>query len=446
MKKLYFLIATLLFIFTACKRNAFEDLKPVALNVNVSFDQSLREYALPLANAEIKLTNLANGLVTTIKSDADGKASIDKISPGNYDIEATLTIKAADYTTYVGIFTENDVVFNGLLKSQNIIQNVNSLSLALNTGKIGDWVFKQIYYAGSHTSNGASFRDQFIEIYNNSNQVLYADSLYFVQAYGTNSKLSAIDLTTGYYQVATKQYDWTKSIDMNDPDANNNYVYAKNIFMIPGSGKDHPVKPGESIIIAGTALNHKTPYVGNDGKGISVKDPSLTIDLSKADFEVYLGNYPGITPLASDIDNPAVPNMVNIDIRANKDLILDATGREALLLFKTTRDIQSWKRYAAPDIKVITTSTDKYYQIPLNEIFDAVEIQPPLEANQIPKKFNAKLDATFKFVSKGQYSSQSLIRKTAKVVNGRQILKDTNSSANDFDELNIPDVTKSVFK
>ena len=446
MKKITFTILSVITILFSCKRNDVEDLKPVAVSVAISFDNAYAGYNFPLKNTEVKFTNLSNGLVTNLKADESGAVSLDKISPGNYDIEAVLTVSAADYQTYTSTTVEDNVVFNGVLKSQSIVQSSNALKIVLNAGKIGDWVFKQIHYAGSHTLNGAGFRDQFIEVYNNSNEVLYADSLYIVQAYGSTSKLTAIDITTGFFQSGSKQYDWTKSIGMNNSKANTDYVYSKNIWMIPGTGKDHPVQPGKSLIIAATAMNHKVPFTGADGKTITVKDPSLTIDLSNADFEIYQGDYPGLSQLASDIDNPNVPNMRNISILSGRDMILDATGREALFLFKTKRPQSEWKRTPAPDKLDINSAVDLYYQIPNSEVIDAVDIQTPLEANRVPKKFGATLDATFIFVSKGQYSSQSLIRKTGKTVNGRVILKDTNSSANDFTELDMPDLTKTVFK
>ncbi len=446
MRKISLLLIATIFAFVSCKRNDIENLKPVSISLNINLDASISAYNFPLKNAEVKFTNLTNGQITEGKTDANGMLIFPSLSPGNYDIQATLTISAADYSATTGTITQNDVVFNGLLKGQNIIQASNSLSIVLKTGKIGDWVFKQIYYAGSNTTNGATFRDQFIEIYNNSNEILYADSLCFAQVFGTATKTAAIDLSRGYYQAASKQFDWTKSIGMSNSKANTDYVYAKTIFMIPGTGKQYPVQPGSSIIIAATAINHKSPYIGADGKAVSVKDPSLTIDLSAANFEIYLGDQPGINPLASDVDNPAVINLSVFDRGGSRDLILDATGRDAYVIFKTNENVTSWGRYPSPDVATVTTTTDLYYQVPSKYIFDGVEIQPPLPANQIPKKLESTIDAGFKFVSKGQYSSQSLIRKTAKTINGRRILQDTNNSANDFDELDIPDVTRTVFK
>jgi hypothetical protein len=446
MRKISLLLIVTLIAFASCKRSDIENLKPISISLNVNLDPSISAYNFPLKNAAIKFTNLTNGQITEGKTDASGSLTFPSLSPGNYDIQATLTISAADYSVATGATTLNDVVFNGLLKNQNIVQATNSLSIVLKTGRIGDWVFKQIYYAGSNTTNGATFRDQFIEIYNNSNEILYADSLCFAQVFGTATKTAAIDLSRGYYQAVSKQFDWTKSIGMSNSKANTDYVYAKTLFMVPGTGKQYPVQPGSSIIIAATAINHKSPYVGIDGKAVTVKDPSLTIDLSAANFEIYLGDQPGINPLPSDVDNPAVVNLSVLDRGGSRDLILDATGRDAYVIFKTNENITSWMRYPAPDQATITTTTDLYYQIPSKYIFDGVEIQPPLAANEIPKKLEPTIDAGFKFVSKGQYSSQSLIRKTAKTVNGRRILQDTNNSTNDFDELDIPDVTRTIFK
>lgn len=428
----------------SCKKEPNE-LQAVSLKVTVALDQALSGYTFNLADAEITATNLTSGKVNTAKADASGVVNFSSISPGNYDVKATLTVKAEDYTTITGTFVEDDVVLNGTLTNKTVSDASTSLNIDIKAGRVGGWVFKQIYYAGSHTSNGASFRDQFIEIYNNSNEILYADSLYFAQVEGVNTRLSSIDFSLPYLR-SNGQYDWTKSIGMNDVNANENYTYARSLFMIPGTGKQHAVLPGKSIIIAGTALNHKAPFTNNTGKEVTVKDPSLTVDLSGADFEVYLGDFPGNTPLATDMDNPAITNMVNYARGVGKDLILDATGRDAYVLFKSSQPVSAWKKYPSPDETSITTSTDYFYQVPNTLLLDAVQIQVPLETSRIPRKLHDGLDAGPVFVSKGQYSSQSLIRKTSKTVNGRVVLKDTNNSANDFTELNTPDVTKSVFK
>jgi hypothetical protein len=445
MKNLKLILLTVLCsTWFACKKDS-DNVKPVAVDLQIKMDETLAAYSFPLENIEIKVTNLTNGQIYNAKTDATGKINFGSIIPGNYDLQATLTVPADQYSNITGTVTEDEVVFNGLLKAQVINNATGNLQIEIKAGRIGDWVFKQIYYVGSHTSNGASIRDGFVEIYNNSNEVLYADSLYFCQVFGVNTKSTSIDFTKGYFRP-NGQFDWGKSIGNSVTSANEDYIYTKNLFMIPGTGKQYPVQPGTSIIIATTAINHKTPYVDAAGEGVSVKDPSLTVDLSKADFEVHLRDYPGVSsPLAADINNPDVPNMVVI-AAADRDLIFQATGRDAYAIFKTTDNVANYTKVPSPDVVTVTTSTDLYLRVPSDHVIDAVETQPNVTANQFPKKLESKLDATYKFVSKGQYSSQSLIRKTAKTINGRRILKDTNNSDADFDELERADPSKTAFK
>jgi Protein of unknown function (DUF4876) len=220
-------------------------------------------------------------------------------------------------------------------------------------------------------------------------------------------------------------------------DANNDYVYARAFLMIPGTGKQYPVAPGKSIVVAQTAVNHKSPFTGVDGKSITVLDPSLTIDLSKADFEAYYA--PLLTkPLASDIDNASVPNLEVLSYFGT-DMIFDNPGRYSYVLLKVdgTQKPKDWPQYNYPTKATPSSTAAKYYQIPNKWILDAVEVQPNEAADRVPKKFGASLDAGFTFVPLGSYTSQSVIRKTEKTVNGRVILKDTNNSTEDFDYFNI---------
>ena len=446
MKRIHLLfLAFAIAVLSSCKKDDTMDVQPVSLDLKINLEQSLSSYGFSLANTEIKLTNLINGQVNTLKTDANGALNLPSLMPGNYDIQASLIITAAQYSALTGVTQTDDVTFSGLLKGQSITQGTKSLVLEIKTGRIGDWVFKQIYYAGSHTTNGAVFRDAFVEIYNNSNQVLYADSLYFAQVFGINTRSATLDASLSYLR-SNKQYDWSKSLGNNVARANEDYIYAKSLYRIPGSGKDHPVNPGESIIIAATAINHKAPYTDAGGGAVSVKDPSLTVDLSRADFEVYLGDQPGINPLASDVNNPAVPNMIVISRGGDRDLVLQAGGRDAYAIFKTNVAINTLANVPTPNVTEVTTSTDLFIRVPSSYVIDAVETQPPLASNQFPKKLESNLDATYTFVTKGQYSSQSLLRKIAKTVNGRRILQDTNNSSNDFTELDFADATKRVFK
>ena len=427
-------------IFWSCKKIDLKpELNPIAVSVNVSYDTSKGNFYLPLKNIGIKIENLWNNKVNQSATDDAGNTSFGNISAGVYNIAATITIPKDEFNALTGQFLEDDVTLNATLTNVTLNNTLDStLKLKLELGRIGGLVIKQIYYAGSHTKNGASFRDQFIEIYNNSNDTIYADSLYIAQVFGSNTK--SPDYSKGFYITSGNmegQYDWSKSIGMPaGVDANNEFFYPKSLYRIPGNGTDYPMAPGTSIVLAQTAVNHKAPYSNSTGGSVDIKDPSLTIDLSNADFEVYLAPYMA-KPLASDVDNPAVPDLIMLDY-FGKDWLYDSPGRDAFAIFYTDVDIPStYEKYPNPTVLGITSSTTLHYQIPNELIMDAVEIQPNTPTSRVPKKLQSKFDAGFTFCPAGGYSSQSVIRKTLRTIGGRIVLMDTNNSTNDFDFLEM---------
>lgn len=411
---------------------------PINVIVKVSYDNSGGTYAFPLAGVNVKVSNQMNSTVLEKQTDATGLAIYNGISSGSYNIEATVTITKAQYEAATGLpLATDNITFNGT--KANLVLNAttnNTIELVLEFGTIGDWVIKQVYYAGSHTTNGALFRDQFIELYNNSNKVLYADSLYFGQLFGSNTV--SPNHTTGQYindgSLLQNQWDWSKSFGAS-ADAATKYVYARTIFRIPGNGTTYPVQPGNSILIAATAVNHKAPYTDAGGSSVNINDPSLTVNLSNANFEVYLRDVIS-NPLASDVDNPSVPNVVVVDRGGNRDLVLDNPGREAVFIAKTNANVLTeYKRLTTPNYATATDTVgkDRYLQIPNSVIIDAVQIQPPAPTSRVPRRLVASLDAGAYNVPVGQYSSQSMIRKTSSTIGTRKVLKDTNNSTEDFD-------------
>lgn len=430
----YILILFSLIVF-ACKKAGQPELHPLEISVELSYASAEIAQKLPLKDVKVKFTNINTTATLELVPAADGKIDIKALPPGVYNISASIDFSPETYTALTGKPTEKKVSFNASMKNRKInVNNAESIHLKLLSGSIGPWVIKQIYYAGSNTTLGALFRDQFIEFYNNSDSVLYADSLYFSEITGRQS------YTNNTYHILGKegdyQMDWTKAPNMpTNIDPNNDYVYAKALWMIPGTGKQYPVQPGKSIVVAQTALNHKAPFIGTDGKTITVRDPSLTIDLSNADFEAYYAPFVA-KPIASDIDNPNVPNIDVISYNG-ADMVFDSPGRTAFVIFKVdaTQNVKQWPQYYYPQIAPPAANADKFYQIPIKYIIDGVEIQPTTASSRVPKKLGAFIDAGFTFVPNSSYSSQSVIRKTEGTENGRIILKDTNNSSEDFDYL-----------
>ena len=138
--------------------------------------------------------------------------------------------------------------------------------------------------------------DQYIAIYNPTDEVKYLDGLALCS--------NAIDPSRAI-QFAPKD------------DFVNRYYGASGISYFPGKGNDYPVKPGQTIIVAKYAIDHKAKFEAElEGEDLSMYGGlNAFLDLSKADFEWTNINYdPGqknnpnvlICVLSSHLPMPAV--------------------------------------------------------------------------------------------------------------------------------------------
>jgi hypothetical protein len=427
LKHVFCLLLLVLLGLTGCKETEEPSVPAATVDLTATYDAAFNSQAA--SGVEVKLTNLSTRESQTLITDAQGKVALPSVPAGTYDITARLEMTPAQYLTFAGLQVANPVLFQASILNQTITPNqANSFALVLKAGATGDLVIKQVYYAGSDRVDGAVFRDQFIEIYNNSDQVLYADGLYVAQIEGNRS----VPTTLPSYLLANGQYDWTKSLGMPATvRANDDYVYTKALFQFPGTGQQYPIQPGQSVVFAQTALNHKAPFTGSNGTTITVRNPNLTVNLSNATFEAYYNE-----GLASDIDNPAVPNVRLLQTFGN-DMILDNLGRDGFAIFRSPTDAALLPKYAFPNVTTISATTKLNYQIPKALILDAVEAQTS-PTSQVPKKFAADLDAGFTYTPAGSYSSQSVIRRVSKTFGTRRVLQDTNNSTTDFQAINLP--------
>ncbi len=435
MKKIKYVLASILLtslVFVSCTND--EVIEPVPYNLKVTLDKNFGNQVMK--EVEVTITNTSTNSMYKATTNDAGVANFESVNPGVYNVIASIKFTKATYKAFFGIdATSDEVNFNASL--ENVLINATVLKdkvLELKTARIGDLVFKQIYYSGSDTKNGAVFRDVFFEIYNNSNEVIYADGLYFGQLYGNSSS------TVRSYTLSDGQFDWSKSVGQTKGNASNSdYVYADHIYQIPGTGKENPINPGESIVIAATAINHKQPLtVGT--KTYAINDPSLTVDLSNADFEINLISYfnsIGKAPFATDIDNPTVPNLNVAYNLNNKDLIMDPLGRDSFVIFRAD-DFANFSKLASPKYTKVTSTTRLYVQIPNDVIIDAVETNKADASKLYPRRLSTALDGGYQFTPNGSFSSQAIIRKVAKTFGGRKVLQDTNNSTNDFKVLDKP--------
>src|SRR5690606_5992471 len=216
--------------------------------------------------AVVTLGNNSSGDTYIHTSGDNDVAFCEIVISSTYMVNGSKTIQAAVFlASFVYAFHVSDLLFNGVQEYVNVIANLTAITIDIKSARLGDLVIKQVFYAGSHATQGASFRDQFIEIYNNSNEVIYADGLYIAQLYGKNN------MTVNATSLANGQFDWSKSLGMTAGSAaNTDYVYADYVLQIPGSGTQYPIQPGQSLVIAQNGSNHKAPLVDNTGVPVTV--------------------------------------------------------------------------------------------------------------------------------------------------------------------------------
>ena len=355
-------------VFVACDDD--DDVKTYDLTVELV----LPEGVTSLTDLEVKATK---GTATTniIMNSVTGTVNLPQ---GSYDI----TVKGAvaeDVTAKVQGTAKVDLYEN------------TSVKVKLDLIYESPLLFKEIFCAGG---KAGYTQDTYFEIVNNSDEVQYLDQL--VMLYGSAAQKApnawqASGVTDIYYQSQGS------------------------VVAFPGSGKDYPIQPGQSVVIANDATNHQTA----DPDGIHS-------DLSKADWEIYL-EYSRM----GDTDYEA-PNLSPIFYN-NAYMRAFALGffNGAYILAKLP---VTPEEYAADSTSYSTTpgttSATLYMGIASKYVLDAVEAWDRDDAEHYPY-FLPKDDAHAVWAPVG-FEGKALRRKVAKIENGRVYYKDTNNSSEDF--------------
>lgn len=387
------LLLTLTTVFWGCKKRD-SGIQTATVQVKVTYPANYSQAGA--ANTGVKLTSKTGGIVLSAFTNSQGDATFNDVIPGSYDVAVSKTLTAAEATSLTGVAqtltlnaAQNNISVNG--------QASNSFELKLAGSAAGSLVIKEIYYTGSKTvSGGTYFSDQFLEIYNNSTDVIYLDGLCIADLYG-NSGL--INSTSQPSPFSTDQA----------------FAYASNVWRIPGSGKEHALAPGTSIVIAQDGVNHKEATL----------NPNSPVDLSKADWETY-----NERPDNRDADAPGVPNLEKLYFTGGFDWLMTVFG-PGVVIFKTD-DFIKLQTATLPG----STSGIYYIKVPNAAVIDAFEALKDAGSNSF-KRVPVALDAGFVYAS-DTYTFESFRRKTSTTINGRRVLQDTNNSGADFEKLAKP--------
>ncbi|MGE0079368.1 MAG: DUF4876 domain-containing protein [Bacteroidales bacterium] len=398
------LLAFVTVLFSGCKSDVFDR---DAILFNVSVQVLYPEYynADMAEGVSVRLINIDNHLVSTKTTDAQGCVTFESVPRGKYRISSGMKIPSATAMALGDTIVSDADVANGRKVNLNATMENLSLNIESNLGTVrlksslpGDLLIKEVFYTGTRTPNNkAYYSDHFLEIYNNTDKVMFVDSICVATVYGANG-----------------------SVDYSSPTlfaSDKDNVYLDYIWMIPGSGKTQILQPGKSVLIAQDGLNHKEDANGNPN----------SIDLSFADFETFL-----VRDDQRDIDILEVPNMTEIFAsRPNThDWIFHSYG-PGIVVFKVA-DLDALEVVPEPN----STSGYQLVKLPVSAVLDAFEAL----ANSVSGKFKripASLDMGFIYCN-GIYNGESCRRKVEDTVDGRVILQDTNNSSDDFEVLSSP--------
>lgn len=337
-----------------------------------------------------KVEKTANGYTATIENLPIGSYSVVAVGTANFSVDGQQT------TTEVKATNEN----------VNIVENQsgNTIKLLFNvfTGKEG-FVISEIFFRGtSRDGSNVYNRDQYFKITNNSDQTLYADSIIIMESAFRNNNP----------QTYLK-------------DLRNDGFAANAIYMIPGNGNDVPVKPGESLLIALNAKDHKAVS-------------STSFDLSKADFEFYDESKVSI----KDEDNPSVKNLDKWYCYTQSFFILNMHGNNAYAIAKIRGTKENFLKnntydaqYYAVNGKLMTTNA---YFIPNAWIIDAVNLSYKDNDHQW-RVMSILLDKGYTYCSDNKNDKSGIgTAVVRKIANGKYA--DTNNSTEDFTPKATPTV------
>ncbi len=389
------LLLTVCFSFVSCSDDK-DDPQTLETSAKINIEMPMNIQVKDFKNALVLLTNKTTKTVYSVKefskTEKGYTAEIKNIPVGTYSVlaQGILTYEAGGKEVSIEVNTTNENV-------QLVENNSNQINLLLNvtTGKEG-FVISEIFFRGTQTPKGKPyFADQYIKITNNTSKLMYADSLVIMESAFTN----------GVKRKYIKDY-------------RNEGFAAGAIYMIPGRGKDVPVKPGETLLLALNGKNHKSVNANS-------------FDLSKADFEFYdisTNNY-------KDEQNANVKDLERIFTTSASILVLNMKGNKAYAIGKIQGTIQDFLKNNNYDAQYNNNvngklMTQKAYFLPSAWIIDAVNVDikdNPHDWNIIP----VSMDKGFTYCNDNAKDKSGIgTAVVRKIMNGKYV--DTNNSTEDF--------------
>ncbi|MBQ6279682.1 MAG: DUF4876 domain-containing protein, partial [Muribaculaceae bacterium] len=264
----YFLLAFLVLV--SCSKD--EEVLNAPLRIYLQLPMNLDNATLE--QAEATLTNIETMSVYSIndfKPDGNSYVATVVVPEGRYNVTASGNINYSIGASTTATTMKAEALGVEVTGSDSASSMVTLLFNNYNAE--AGMVIEEIFFTSSVFSGTQRpyTDDQYLILTNNSDHLIYADSLAIVE-----SKFQS-----------DMQWELT-------PDLMKDAITVSWLYLIPGNGTSVPVEAGESIVIALNAKNHTIVN-------------SNSIDLSGAQFEFY-----DVSPNTEffDEDNPGATNLI----------------------------------------------------------------------------------------------------------------------------------------
>ena len=382
--------------------------------IKVAYTVDIKDFTAPdgtpatapadwFTNLEAVFNNFSEGIETVVKVGSDGVAMAEVI-PGVYNITVRSTQK----------YDGKSYILNGLAQNVTLTEDVTTASdkyaITIQPLLGSPLCIREMYYAGSP---GYYFRDQFYEIYNTGEEVVYLDHIclaHLVPVYAT-----------------TALPEWPAE------DGVGKYAYAVTLWQIQGDGDDYPLQPGESVVMAQEAADH-TKIETWAGFGL--------IDTSRVEWECWSGNEQRINP-----EVPDLPYVFWSGWIMTMQWLTSVDG-SAMALYQPGKNLEFGSDYWQEGVTtsaMVGQGGQQYVRIPVGDIYDAVECIPT-SADLDMKRIPGILDSGATSVD-GYYNCKSVSRKIVDYrEDGTPIFQDTNNSTDDFEVVDAPMIRRHGVK
>lgn len=376
---------------TSCSES-FDDVDTMCgVSVIVSMPDNID--AGSLTDCTVKFTNLSSGSVTELAYPVSADA---KLLVGLYDVsfEGKGELEGNRSVTIRGVARSVEIRTDGMALRMETYCNMES----------DDLIISELFYTGTLQSSGNSYTgDDYVKLYNNTDHVVYADGITFFE--------------TKFLTTQKLQFD---------PDIMNEAATVHALYTIPGSGHEHPVQPGEYVLLADVGIDHRSA------------NPN-SFSLEHADWEWYDVSS---VPAHMDIDSPLVENLDKWYCYTQSFFLLHNRGYKAYGIARIPISKEEYLKdyWYSYNYELVTTSgtfpmSASAYRLPNDWIVDVVNcsVASEWQWNVTTPSLDMGWTSCGEINSDKTRYFHAVRRKLLYVTDdGRAVFRDTNNSTEDF--------------